>query len=523
MLHNQEMTTADEVLSGKRFPVELTLVSIVVFCYLVARVCIQSVTIDEADSFIQYATGPTWAAWYPAAANHLLNTLLARLSWSIFGFNQVALRLPALLGAAIYLTSAVNISGRMAGGWFRLVVLLCLVLNPFVLDYLVAARGYSLAVGLLLAAVAIFWHLIDSSFESRQSPPALVALASVFLGLSFTANFSFAIANFVTGALCLLTLIILEYVSCRSQKSRFSIRRVALLGSFGTVPAIAVAFFFCSFTLLHWRDQQLVYGANSLAETGSSILAVSFPPPNPELVNETIYPVWALLRVPLCWLAIAILGVQTGGLFWLHGIIRRRRLLSSSAAMAVTLLSSLIITLGFHWAAFRAFHLLLPQARTGLFFVPLVTLSLAAGASAYGSDQRVRYLRIPAVVAMVLCAAYFLTCLRLHYFQEWRFNEDTKNVFFVLEAIEERCGIHKVVTEWHYVSTLNFYRIQFNNHTLKPFEPAFKDSFPEGRAYVFWYPDGEHLIEKNRLSVWYHNLETGAAVAASGCVLHDDG
>ncbi|HWB97846.1 MAG TPA: hypothetical protein VG672_14125, partial [Bryobacteraceae bacterium] len=53
--------------------------------WLAARACVQSVTIDEADSYLAFAR-PDWPAhWYPAAANHVLNTVLVRLSTRLFG------------------------------------------------------------------------------------------------------------------------------------------------------------------------------------------------------------------------------------------------------------------------------------------------------------------------------------------------------------------------------------------------------------------------------------------------------
>ncbi|HEV3198190.1 MAG TPA: hypothetical protein VGZ73_09790 [Bryobacteraceae bacterium] len=37
----------------------------------------------------------------------------------------------------------------------QLALFVCLVYNPFVMDYLVSARGYSLALAFLMAAIAI--------------------------------------------------------------------------------------------------------------------------------------------------------------------------------------------------------------------------------------------------------------------------------------------------------------------------------------------------------------------------------
>ena len=168
---------------------DLVLLSILVFALLVARACIQSVTIDEADAFTAFATRDSGLMWYPVAQNHLLNTMLERLAWNIFGFNQVAMRLPALLGAAIYLVASIRICSRFAGRLFRLAIFVCLAVNPFVLDYLVAARGYSLAVAFLLAAIAVFFGSVDRALAGEPVSLWRYSLVSVLLALSTAANF----------------------------------------------------------------------------------------------------------------------------------------------------------------------------------------------------------------------------------------------------------------------------------------------------------------------------------------------
>jgi len=464
------------------------LASAAVFCYLLARACIQSVTIDEADSFLTFATGPPWAVWYPSAANHLLNTLLERLSWTIFGFNQVSMRLPALLGAVIYLIAAISICERFTGAFFRLAVFVCLVLNPFVLDYLVAARGYSLAVGFLLAAIALFWRILDQKHSLQW-----VALCSILLALSVAANFSFAIADLMVGA-TLLTAVAF------SQR-----RQAALAGIYGILPGAAVVLFLCSSLLLHSRGSEFYYGARSLHEMWNSLRDAAFPAPNPEIVNELLYPMWSWIRIPLCAAAVVLLGVQIAAL-----LVRRQ----ASALIAITLSCAAILTVALHWLAFHKIGLPLPKARTGLFFAPLLTLILAAGTNSF---QRNRW-RAHGTVVLTLCAAYFLTCLRFHYFQEWRFNEDTKQVFWVARDIERRCGIHDFATEWHYVAALNFYRMQYQAYSMKPFVAVHKDSFPKDKdSYIFWYFDGEPLLKSERLAVWYHNESNGTTVAVRAC------
>jgi hypothetical protein len=512
------MNGVPDYVKARKYSWDLILLSIAVVCYLAARACVQSVTIDEADCFMTFATGYGDAAWYPSAQNHVLNTLLERLSWSIFGFNQVAMRLPALLGAVIYMASAISICGRLTGRVFRLVVFVCLVGNPFVLDYLVAARGYSLAVAFLLGAVAVYWGIVDQETEGEPAALGRYALASVFLGLSFAANFSFAIADGLAGVIFLVVAGISYHLGQRSRgKAGLSRRRAALEGICGTLPGVGVAFFLCGSTLVRWHSGEFVYGAHHLAEMWKSLSKTSFPVPNPEIVNPLLNPAWARFRSPLLGAAIVFLCLQLVAVVSIPRIWAARQL-RSRVLIAIAFSSIVLLAVALHWAALRVAGLLLPEARTGLFFVPLLTLLFATTTDVLRRETSLRRAAIPGLAILAACGVYFLGTLRLHYFQEWRFNEDTKNVFWVMREVERRCGIHEFVTEWHYVATLNFYRLQYENQTMKPFFSVFKENLPKDKnGYIVYYDDGEGFIKQNQLAVWYHNWQTGATVAVRAC------
>jgi hypothetical protein len=454
-----------------------------------------------------FAVGPTGAAWYPSSGNHLLNTLLERLSWSVFGFNQVALRLPALLGGAIYLLAAARICSKLAGAAFQTLAFLCLALNPFVLDYLVAARGYSLAAGFLLAAIAVFWELVEERQSSRPAPLPLCALASVLLAVSFSANFSFAIVDGLTALIFLAAVFLCEEPSSR--------RRLALLAASIILPGAAVAFFLCGSVLLHWPSGQIVFGAHTLREMWRSLYVASFPAPNPEIVNPTIYPVWAKVGFPLCVGGALLLCVQAGLMFL---PVLRKSVPFRYRAIPGALSAIVVATVVAHWVAHRAFGMLLPQARTALFFAPLLTLLFVSSAAVLRRERAFHWLRVPGVLVLGLTSLYFLGCLRLNYFQEWEFNEDTKGVYWVLRDAEQRCGIHEFAVDWRYTAVLNFYRTQYGNVTMKPFTKSFDGAFPVGKeAYVLYYPDSSEFIKNNGLNVWYNNADSGASVAIRAC------
>src|SRR5256885_1665940 len=130
--------------------------AVVAVCVLAIRACLQSITIDEATSFLMFSK-TSWAAhWWPSSGNHVLNSLLMRLVTTIFGVSEPAVRAPALIGGVLYIGSALYLCVLVTERkLLQLTLFVCLVYNPIVLDYLVAARGYGLALGFLLAAIAV--------------------------------------------------------------------------------------------------------------------------------------------------------------------------------------------------------------------------------------------------------------------------------------------------------------------------------------------------------------------------------
>src|SRR5689334_1906268 len=119
------------------------------------RAMMLPVTLGEALNYNRFIQ-PPWreALEHFDLNNHVLNTILVRISTARFHLTELSLRLPSLLAGLLYLWVAYRLSvRRFAGGPWAVVVFALLTLNPMVLDAMSEARGYGMALA------ALFWAL----------------------------------------------------------------------------------------------------------------------------------------------------------------------------------------------------------------------------------------------------------------------------------------------------------------------------------------------------------------------------
>lgn len=146
----------DRCLRNVRRHRALAVISTLAFFWVLLRAVVQSITIDEATTYHFFLTRDISLVWAPSSNNHLLNSFLMYVSIHLFGTSNLTARLPAILGAALYITGVARLS-RIIGRTtlVQLTSFICLACNPFILDFLVAARGYSLALGFFTTSVVL--------------------------------------------------------------------------------------------------------------------------------------------------------------------------------------------------------------------------------------------------------------------------------------------------------------------------------------------------------------------------------
>src|SRR5580698_2195854 len=165
----------------------LRLAAIFAIVWAVVRAYVQSITMDEAQTYLFFVARSD--IWYPFSNNHILNSLLMWIATLAFGNSILTVRAPALLGGTLYIFICYFLCRSMTDRFsLQFPLFICLTFNPFILDFMVAARGYGLANAFLLVAIAIpVWDRL----ELRTA----CVWASLALGLSLASNFSFAFVD----------------------------------------------------------------------------------------------------------------------------------------------------------------------------------------------------------------------------------------------------------------------------------------------------------------------------------------
>ncbi|HLW76918.1 MAG TPA: hypothetical protein VKS01_08025 [Bryobacteraceae bacterium] len=403
----------------------------------VFRAATQSIVHDEALTYQFYLTGPAGRMFQLFDANHhFLNTLLMRASTSLFGFSSLAMRLPALLGAAIFFAALYRFCGWALGpSWRMTLAVAAVALNPLVLDLMVAARGYGLALALWMMALALLAPRLEAATPYHRRS---IALAGTCAALSVTANLVFVPPVAMLAA-------IVAWFSLQPNRRPPPARRgkpyakpPRLWFDF-FIPAIAIAILFLLASPLENASKSNFYaGASSIAQSLRSLAEASLIHSGPsayvsftaKLVNSI-----AFVFPPLAIAAGAVAAIRWRNL--------ALALLTVSAGGAALLLL----------ATHLAFDFPYPADRTGLYFLPALTLIVAALCAI---PQRA--IQSASAAILLLMVAGFALQFDPRFFFTWRYDADTDKIAARFAEFARLNPSARFALSWELEPSLNFYR-----------------------------------------------------------------
>ncbi len=437
------------------------------------RAATQSITHDEALTYETFVAQSWDAVFHTYDANHhVLHTILCKLSTGLFGLSEFALRLPSLLGGLLFLYVAFCFGEELFGkSWIQPLAVAVLCLNPYLLDFLSAARGYGMAIGFFFLALYLLWRYVSG----RRGNWILVK-AGAALGLSVAANLTLLFP-------CLSLLAIFAALAIRKVKDTKSSTIVWLL-----VPFVVIDWILLFDPLSQATRGNFYVGSLSVGEAVLSLVQPSFSLFTAAVVLQVI--AWVLLPFVFAMLA-----------FLAYHVIRRWETATVGAMILALSATTMVLTFALLIAAFLLFDVPLPAGRTGLYWIPLFTLACLA---AVATKPRVL------IVFASLLVLVYLAELRTNYYADWGYDRHSNQL---IAAIAQRNRTHSPVTiggSWQYEPSLNFYREKLRYTWMKEVERG----APDG-AFDFYVLSVADLAvaERLHLDLIFRDSVTGAVVA----------
>ena len=446
----------------------------VIFIVTVYRAATLSLTIDEASTYIGYVHHG-WSGIFSGpfdANNHILYSILEKFARQWFGMSELSLRLPVLLGAALFLWSVARLCAMLVPGlWFSLLAFLIVTANPLMLDFMAAARGYGLGLGLLAFALL---QLIEWTEDSRSWR---ITAASIALGLSTAANLMFAFASIAMFSTAVLFLV---------WRQRFTLIPAAIL------PAIVIPLALWWMPFHNYKAAAFYFGTATVYESLESVELSLFVH---DITRGDPFGNWFTMFYLRWW----ILPVLTPLVcLWTFVWIRRRA--TQGLALAVIVFATTCFGM---WLAHAWLGVLYPRERTGLSFVFLFLLTWTAAIGHWWKGHRLTryFLAFPSLLLALLFLAQFAGQFDPRYLGAWRMNSKMNDVMSQLR----QSGAHgKVRTHWIYQSSAEYYRLRWK----LPLEPIVREA---------------DQFDLNNADYFLLALETSEDVAATGMrVLYRD-
>ena len=436
-------------------------------------------THDESVSYLWFCGIDVWSCFWdrdcwPSANNHLLNTYLFQLTTKWFGVSEYSIRLPNLVAHGLYLFTSLWLVWTAGKQWWQ-VLLGFIVLNaqPYLLDFFSLARGYGLCVGLVMGSILSFIQFLRKGRRVAHFMTFLFGFAAVM------ANFT-ALNYWVSlWAGVLLTGVVRGPGEISWGKYLFRENLLPLLGSLVLVLLLYYPIQFLG------AGGEFGYGASSLGGTFRSIVECSLYEAGYFGDDTTI--VFNILY--LCFLFGAIPGAFVL-LYWNRGEIWRQEYFF----VAILFLMSCLVMLAQHWLLGSNFLI----DRKALLFVPLSGLLLFYSLLVLNRYSWSRYL---GGLLILFGGWHFFRTSNLSYFQEWKYDKDTKRMVQLLDSrtpvgsAKFRLGLN-----WHFQPTATFYHWYFSIQSFH--RPAFLPEIrlDERNEYYYLYePELPKLEDQYRL------------------------
>jgi Dolichyl-phosphate-mannose-protein mannosyltransferase len=450
--------------------------------YVILRAYNLSFTHDESLSYT-IITGN--AQWVNTANNHLLNTLLMRLCAFLFGYSEIALRIPNVLSFVLYFYAFYLLVKPSAGIFLSALAIALLLLNPFFIDFFSISRGYGISMGCMLLSL---YYLLQLPDQLKAQKPEIKKFSFSLLLAALAIYANLTLLNFYIS--CLLFSGIYFLLIKRNSK-RFEFK-ANLKFYFLLLLSFIPLFLALNRLLLLQSLNELYAGETSFFLSLKTLVLLSF--------YLTDYPAW------LCtsFIAFFFISISLGIVLLLI-----KRDFSGRFALITFLLLSVLLALVLEFYLFDTKY---PSERTGLYIIPLYGLFVFYFAEHIILQYAVSKKIYQPFLAMV-CLAFlyhFANSLNLQYTRTWYVDLNIKKAMQHINEKTQKSTTKKSISNvWLFEPTINYYiatkKMNLNFTTREginynsDFIYCFKyDSVPTQYSLLLEYSD-------NNTSLWIKN------------------
>lgn len=429
------------------YNITATGIMVVAFVYACIRAWLLSMTHDEALTLDWHVSGSVSQIFLfntPGLPdnNHLLHTLLVKLTTSLFGGSEFSVRLPSLLGYALYLRACYLLLGLVSNHILTILGALLLAFPPYLVDFFSVARGYSLALGLMMIGLYLLLKWSDKPTDPVHAKTA--TLASLMFALAVTANLSFLLL-YISGLISWF--FIKAYALKTNRNNLASFLGLAKDSLVFASPSVAFLLSTCIIPIKKINAQKLfaLGGTDGFwfNTVGTLIHAMIY---EKEYANHT-QEYWY-------WLVYFVLILAV--LLTIQRALRRRQDAATPCHMQIVL-AFIGICSGISIIQHHVLGVGYLVERRAIFFIPLFLLLSISLASQIRAMRILRLLAFPIYAVVVALNLHFISCVNLDHYFNWRFDASTKAVADFLRTQPSNPGNASIATHWLLQPALDYY------------------------------------------------------------------
>jgi hypothetical protein len=450
-----------------------TILGSLIFFLVVKEAYILPLTHDEGNT-IYCSTTSIWDIITfkdPVPNNHILNTLFIKLSTALLGDGLFASRLHNTLSFLLFYIFTILISRRLFSNlWLQATLVVIMVLQPFLLDFFSVTRGYGLSIAFQTVSL---YYLVKRWQEGKGSD---LFYSILWAAVGVYANFT--VLNYYV-PLCILLL-------AQSGIKNFKGNTKQLFRDFGVI-------FGCSLVLL----SLIIIPVHKMVSTKQFVYWG-----NTGFIHDTVKPLIIALRSGVDYYGatneeIQMVVISLITIISLAGLsISFFQKKFSTHLVLLTIL--LISVIGFNIFLFYAMDVPFLNARTALFFVPLVCIPFVLSIDSI--FLKYRTLGMILIIGInSLFVQHFIRGFKVNSNFEWYYDKNTYEVLDYIKELAESGQVSKPVKVncyWIFYPSMSFHAEHHYKDVIEIM--PWNTKIENDQTSLFYYTEAS---EKDKLSV----------------------